>query len=87
MQPSPYILDVREPHEFAAGNVAGSRNVPLGQLQSLPSIHPDILPGDAVVAYCRSGGRAGLACQILASLGYTNVTNGINQSTVEAEHI
>ncbi|MDQ5944040.1 MAG: phage shock protein [Patescibacteria group bacterium] len=87
MKPSKHIIDVREPHEFTEGHVENAINIPVGQLQQLPSLHLGIEPTDEVILYCRSGGRAGMACQVLANLGYTSVTNGINQATVEAQYL
>jgi rhodanese-related sulfurtransferase/DNA-binding MarR family transcriptional regulator len=44
------VLDVRPPAEFAAGHIAGSRSVPIGELRK----HLRALPKDVeVVAYCR----------------------------------
>ena len=44
------VLDVRPPSEFAAGHIAGSRSVPVGELRR----HLRALPKDVeVVAYCR----------------------------------
>ena len=44
------LLDVRPPAEFAAGHIAGSRSVPVGELRR----HLRALPKDVeVVAYCR----------------------------------
>lgn len=44
------VLDVRPPAEFAAGHIAGSRSVPIGELRK----HLRMLPPDVeVVAYCR----------------------------------
>lgn len=58
------VIDVREPREWAAGHVDGSRNIPLDV------IGPDLLPhGIPVVLVCRSGHRAGLAARILTTLG------------------
>ncbi len=82
-----YVIDVREPHEFSAGHIQGARNMPLAKMSQFSQEHADIRRDDRVIIYCRSGGRAGIACQILSSLGYTQVVNGINQTTVEAEHI
>lgn len=58
------VVDVREPREWAAGHVDGSRNIPLDVLG------PYLLPaGIPVVLVCRNGHRAGLAARILAALG------------------
>ncbi|NML43823.1 rhodanese-like domain-containing protein [Ramlibacter sp. G-1-2-2] len=63
------IVDVCETEEFAAGHVAGARNIPLGQLeQRLPEVVKNkALP---VILVCKSGGRAQRAERIAKSLGY-----------------
>jgi len=49
------LLDVREPHEWAAGHAQGARHIPLGQLgqrqRELPAGRP-------IITVCRSGGRS-----------------------------
>ncbi|WIV96721.1 rhodanese-like domain-containing protein [Kinneretia aquatilis] len=62
------LIDVCEPAEFAAGHVAGARNVPLASLEghkSLPSNKS--LP---VIVVCQSGARAARAAAQLRKLGY-----------------
>jgi len=62
------LIDVCEPAEFAAGHVAGARNVPLASLEghkSLPSNKS--LP---LVVVCQSGARAARAAAQLRKLGY-----------------
>jgi rhodanese-related sulfurtransferase len=64
------MIDVCEPAEFAAGHVAGARNIPLAALEghkSLPS--NKALP---LVVLCQSGARAGRAAAALRKLGYAN---------------
>lgn len=47
------LLDVREPHEWAAGHAPDAVHVPMG------SIVPDQLPTDRpIVCVCRSGNRS-----------------------------
>lgn len=82
-----YIIDVREPDEFASNHVAGAINIPLGQIEKISNHLTNANLADELILYCRSGGRAAMACQIVASMGYSNVTNGVNQATVEAKHL
>jgi rhodanese-related sulfurtransferase len=47
-----HLVDVREPHEFAAGHIPGAQNMPLSVFD------PAHLPKDKpVVLSCRSGAR------------------------------
>lgn len=62
-----FIVDVREPHEFAGGHVPGATLIPLGQLSSRLS---EIPQDKTVVAVCRSGNRSGQATQLLRQQGF-----------------
>jgi len=66
------LIDVCEPAEYAAGHVAGARNVPLAAIEAgnkqLPS--NKALP---VVVLCATGARAGRAAGMLRKLGYEKV--------------
>ncbi len=55
---SVYLIDVRDPDEFAAGNLKTSRNIPVDQLEAkLPA-----LPADKPIIYvCGTGARSGEA--------------------------
>lgn len=68
------ILDVREPDEYRKSHIAGAINYSVRLL--LQGSMPDIPKSEEIVTYCRSGGRAGAAMQILRQNGFTNVTNG-----------
>jgi phage shock protein E len=64
------VLDVREPEEFAAGRIAGSVNLPLGQLAGQLEQIPQ-----PVVLVCASGGRSSTAAEYLGLVGKTEVGN------------
>lgn len=67
------IVDVRNPDEFSGGNIKGSINIPLGQLDSrLSSLEKD----KAIITCCASGVRSGMAQGKLKAKGFTNVYNG-----------
>lgn len=69
----PFLLDVREPHEFEAQHLPGATLLPLGQLAAGAAAVPRTRP---VVVYCRSGARSARAIQQLqADFGYTNLQN------------
>lgn len=70
------IIDVREPAEYAAGHIKGALSVPRGVLEfkiaDLPAANNATT---AILLYCKNSGRAALAAQSLAALGYTQVTS------------
>jgi adenylyltransferase/sulfurtransferase len=70
----PYLLDVREPWEWAVSNLAdrGARLVPLGELES----RLGEIPADReVVVYCRTGQRSWDAAQLMRRAGRERVSN------------
>lgn len=61
------IIDVRTPAEFMGGNVAGSINIPLNEVQArLDEIKQMAGP---IVLCCASGGRSGQATSFLKNMG------------------
>jgi NADPH-dependent 2,4-dienoyl-CoA reductase/sulfur reductase-like enzyme/rhodanese-related sulfurtransferase len=63
---SAFLLDVREPKEFAAGAIAGSVNIPLGQLRGRIAELPS---SKDIWVTCGVGQRAYYACRILSRHG------------------
>jgi rhodanese-related sulfurtransferase len=63
------LIDVCETNEYAAGHVAGAKNIPLSELeQKLPGmVKNKALP---VILVCQSGARSGRAVAIAKKLGY-----------------
>ncbi|WP_162497965.1 rhodanese-like domain-containing protein [Paenimyroides tangerinum] len=68
-----YLVDVRTPAEYAEGNVPGSVNIPLDQVQNQLTKFKN---HENIVVFCRSGNRSGQAKAILEQNGFTNVVNG-----------
>jgi len=67
-----FILDVREPDEWAAGHIPGATLIPLGQLTA----RAGEVPTDRdVVVVCRSGNRSAQGRDILRAAGLTQVTS------------
>jgi rhodanese-related sulfurtransferase len=66
------VVDVRTPGEFADGHLENSVNIPLDQFQARMA---EIDPGQPVLLCCASGGRSGMAKQILDRAGYAQVHN------------
>lgn len=63
------VVDVCSPEEYAAGHVAGAKNVPLADLESrLPAVVKNkALP---VILVCASGVRSKRAVAVARKLGY-----------------
>ncbi|GJM36252.1 MAG: hypothetical protein DHS20C18_52530 [Saprospiraceae bacterium] len=67
------LIDVREPHEHEEFNVGGQL-IPLGTIATKIAELED-RKDQEVVVYCRSGGRSGMAQQLLIQSGFKNVKN------------
>ena len=79
------VIDVREPEEYQSGHVKGALNIPPSQLMSGAAQLNDLPKDSNIIVYCRSGSRSNVAMNILSSLGFTNITNGINKEQVVAK--
>jgi rhodanese-related sulfurtransferase len=68
----PFLLDVREEKEFAAGRIAGSTLIPLRTLPtSLAKLPQD--KAASILVYCKTGVRGAMALVLLRMWGYTDV--------------
>ena len=61
------VIDVREPYEWQAGHIDGTRHVELVQLSSQADTIDRERP---VVFYCRVGSRSAMATQAFRAAGY-----------------
>ena len=68
-----FLVDVREPGEFAGGTAKGAVNIPLG---SVAAELKKFKGKENIVVFCRSGNRSGQAKTILEQNGFKNVVNG-----------
>ena len=66
------IIDVRSPGEFAAGHTAGSRNIPLDDLERGTK---DLDPNHWIILCCASGTRSGMARRWFLRHGFQHVLN------------
>ena len=76
-----FILDVRQPEEWAAGHVPDATLIPLGDLASRVA---EVPKDRQVVVVCRSGNRSAQGRDVLLGAGYPSVTSmagGMNDWT------
>lgn len=71
---APFILDVREQHEYDAGHIAKSRLIPLGGLESQIQ-ELDEFKNSPILVVCRGGRRSAIACTLLKKHGFTKAYN------------
>ena len=68
-----FLIDVRDPDEFASGHIPGAVNLPLQQFMKIGDVVSD--KNAPLFVYCKSGARSKRACTGFTKLGYTNVKN------------
>lgn len=81
---SPFILDVREPHEHAYARIGGSQLIPLAALHRAI----DTLPRERdVIVYCHHGIRSAHAVEMLRGAGVParNLSGGIDRWSTEVD--
>ncbi|HZS12127.1 MAG TPA: rhodanese-like domain-containing protein [Nitrospirales bacterium] len=82
---APFLLDVREPHEYSLAKLHGSVLIPLG---TLPTSLDQLDPEKEIVAYCHHGMRSADAVGFLLQQGFKNVKNlvgGIDAWSVQVD--
>jgi sulfur-carrier protein adenylyltransferase/sulfurtransferase len=67
-----FLLDVREPDEYATARIEGSLLIPLAQVTTRADELPRDLP---LYVHCKLGGRSAKAVAALEELGFTNAVN------------
>ena len=73
----PFVLDVRNPDEYAICSIEGSHLIPLGEL---PDRLGELDRDQEIIIHCKMGGRGGQALQLLREQGFDqckNLTGGI----------
>jgi rhodanese-related sulfurtransferase len=72
VEPQTYLLDVREPDEWAAGHAPEAHHLPM---MEVPARMGEVPTDTEVVVVCRSGGRSGQVVSYLIGNGWDNVRN------------
>lgn len=68
----PFLLDVREPHEWDIGHLPGATLIPVNEL---PNRLNELDSAVEMVVYCRSGARSGRAVDLLRQSGFRKLKN------------
>ena len=75
--PDVWIIDVREPDEYASGHLRNAINIPRGVIEfriwKEVGYPEDPNMDQKMYLYCKSGGRCALATKSLRDLGFTEV--------------
>ena len=72
------VLDVREPHEWAAGHIDGAIHIPLGEI---PARVGELDPSVRTLVVCHLGGRSARATAWLHGRGHdvVNLAGGMER--------
>ena len=71
---TPFIIDVREDHEYEEQHLDGVKHIPLGAIPDKLDELEDYKDQEVIV-HCRSGARSAAAQAFLKQNGFTNVRN------------
>jgi rhodanese-related sulfurtransferase len=80
-----FLLDVREPFEFAYSRIADSTLIPLNQI---PGRLQELATDQEIVVICHHGVRSMQAANFLAQVGFEKVSNlvgGIDAWSIECD--
>ncbi len=69
------LIDVRTPREFEDTHASMARNVPLDRLDPNAILSTRADKASTLYVICRSGSRAGQACERFIAAGFENVVN------------
>ena len=67
------VLDVRTPEEFSEGHLEDATMIDFYE-PDFPDQIAQLDPDAEYLVYCRSGNRSGQTIELMAELGFTNVT-------------
>ncbi|MFM8332212.1 MAG: rhodanese-like domain-containing protein [Candidatus Methylumidiphilus sp.] len=68
----PFLLDVREPHEFKYCHINGSVNLPMNQT---PARLAELDPARETVVICHHGMRSAQVAHFLINQGFSDISN------------
>lgn len=69
-----FLIDVREPEEYAISSIAGARLIPKGKFED-GSVFSSLPTNREIILYCRSGIRSDNCLTLLRAAGFKNSTH------------
>lgn len=71
------LIDIRETYEYKSGSIKTAKNIPMGEILSMPDKY--LKKDKEYYIVCQSGGRSTKACRQLLDLGFDviNVSGGV----------
>jgi len=71
------LIDIRETYEYKSGSIKTAKNIPMGEILSMPDKY--LKKDKEYYIVCQSGGRSTKACRQLLELGFDviNVSGGV----------
>jgi phage shock protein E len=80
----PTVIDTREAHEYEVSHVDGAINITTTEFMSghMPAALEGVALDTPIILYCRTGQRSNTCSMILRDMGFTDLTNGINEHHV-----
>lgn len=69
------VIDVREPDEWRWGHIPVATHIPLGKIVNQPLETLTLDKDQPILFVCAAGPRSGVACEVAAAMGYTELYN------------
>jgi rhodanese-related sulfurtransferase len=69
------VVDVRDPFEYASGHVPGAVHIPINPVTGFMARKGELATDKPIIFVCAVGQRSALACEVAASMGFTNIFN------------
>ena len=70
-----HVVDVRQPDEWQAGHIPVANLIPLDRIVNKPTESLTDEHTQPLLFVCAVGGRSAIACEVAATMGYTELYN------------
>jgi rhodanese-related sulfurtransferase len=69
------VVDVRDRFEYASGHVPSALHIPINPVTGFMARKGELPEDKPIIFVCAVGQRSALACEVAASMGFTNIFN------------